>query len=387
MPMSYDLAVVGAGIVGLGVALAASRRGLGSVVVDRGASAFGASIRNFGFVTVTGQKAGDHYARARRSRDVWAEVAPEAGIPILHRGLMMPAYRAEAMAVLQAFMRTDMGAECRLMEPGEASERVPALRLDGARGVLYSPHELRVESREAVPKLAAWLAGARDVAFRWNTAVQAVVPGGVATSEGLVRADRVAVCPGDDLSTLYPDLIRPKDLSICTLQMLRVAPARPTRLGAAIMSDLSLARYEGFADLIEAAPLANRLDRDAAETRAAGIHLIAVQSADGSLVVGDSHVYGDRPEPFARERFDELILSELDAVLDLPGRRVTERWTGTYASASDRTVLVEAPEPHVRLAMVTGGTGASTAFALGEEVVGDLFGMASEEFRGMEMAR
>ena len=64
----FDLAVVGAGILGLAHALAAVRRGLSVVVIDRDAQANGASVRNFGFVTVTGQRAGAHWRRARRSR-------------------------------------------------------------------------------------------------------------------------------------------------------------------------------------------------------------------------------------------------------------------------------------------------------------------------------
>ena len=36
-----------------------------------------------------------------RSRDIWSEVAAEAGIPILHRGLAMVARRPEARAVLE----------------------------------------------------------------------------------------------------------------------------------------------------------------------------------------------------------------------------------------------------------------------------------------------
>lgn len=386
MTLSYDLAIVGAGIVGLGMALAGARHGLKVAVVDRSAAATGASIRNFGFVTVTGQKGGAHWARARRSRDVWAEVAAAASIPVLHHGLVMPAYRNEAAGVLEAFLRTVMSDGCRMISPAEAAGLVPALRLEGARAILHSPYELRVESREAVPRLAAWLAETHGVDFHWSTAVHAVVPKGLATSAGTLRATRTVVCPGDDLATLYHDRIRPAGVRICTLQMLRVAPAEPTRLGAAVMSDLSFARYEGFADLPEAEALTERLDREAAEARDAGVHLIAVQSADGSLVVGDSHVYGDRPAPFASERFDALILAELDAVLDLPGRRVTERWTGTYASASDRTVLIEAPEPNVRLAIVTGGTGASTGFALGEEVVGELLGIAPDQFQTKEIA-
>jgi glycine/D-amino acid oxidase-like deaminating enzyme len=54
----YDLAIVGAGILGLAHALAAARQGRRVVVIDREARAIGASVRNFGFVTVTGQSAG-----------------------------------------------------------------------------------------------------------------------------------------------------------------------------------------------------------------------------------------------------------------------------------------------------------------------------------------
>ena len=99
-----------------------------------------------------------------------------------------------------------------------------------------------------------------------------------------------------------------------------------------------------------------------------------VQSADGSLVVGDSHHYGPTPDPFASEAVDQLILDEYEAVFGHAPPPVRERWTGTYASASDRTVLIDQPCQDIRLVMVTTGAGASTGFALGEEVVNDLFG-------------
>src|ERR1700688_3111707 len=115
----FDLAVVGAGILGLATALAAVRRGLRVIVVDRDAQANGASVRNFGFITVTGQQNGDCWRRARRSRDVWVEIASAAGIPVLQRGLLTIARRHEARRVLEQFLATEMGAECELVEPGE----------------------------------------------------------------------------------------------------------------------------------------------------------------------------------------------------------------------------------------------------------------------------
>ncbi|NWJ25519.1 TIGR03364 family FAD-dependent oxidoreductase [Rhizobium sp. RM] len=373
MSEHFDLAVVGAGIIGLSVALAAVKKGKKVVVIERNAKAIGASIRNFGFITISGQKQGDHWARARRARDVWAEVVQEAGIEVLHRGLVMPAYRQEAEAVLDAFLETDMGSDCRRISAAEALEHVPSIRAEGMRGALYSPHEIRVESREAIPKIAAWLEARHGVTFHWNTAVNAVDGTTVSTSRGVIEAEACVVCPGDDFSTLFPDRIAPYKLRVCTLQMLRVMPAKPIKFDAAVMSDLSFGRYEGFADLPVAKALCDRLDAELSEMRREGIHLIAVRSADGSLVVGDSHVYGNAQEPFAQDRIDTLIMEAFDQIFDLPGREIIGRWCGSYASASDRVVMVDEPADNIRLVMVTGGTGASTGFALGEQVINSLY--------------
>lgn len=374
-PRSFDLAVIGAGIVGLAHALAAARRGKRVVVIDRDRQANGASIRNFGFITVTGQQRGQCWQRAMRSRDVWIEVAQQAGIAIVQSGLCVAARRPEAARVLEAFLATEMGVECRLLSPADAARYVPGLRQSSLAAALWSPHERRVESRTAIPRLAGWLAEAIGVTFLRSTFVTAVEPPRIETTRGTIMAETAIVCPGHDFQALFADRIGAYGLTTCKLHMLRLAPSdREFRLGAPVMSDLGLVRYLGYAELPEAAALRDRL---IAEQKAAldnGVHLIAVQSADGSLVVGDSHHYGETVDPFAPEAVDQLILDELDTVLDVPGRAVCERWTGVYASAGDRLMLVDRPSDSVRIVIVTSGTGASTAFAIGEEVVAELYG-------------
>ena len=370
---SYDLAVVGAGVIGMACALAAARRGKRVVVIDRDAQANGASVRNFGFITVTGQDHHQMWARARRTRDIWAEVAPLAGVPILHRGLVMTARRDEAVAVLEAFLATEMGEGCRLMGRDEVGRDHPHLAGAGLKAALWSPHDLRVESRQAIPRLAAWLEASHHVRFLWGAAALSVETGKVITTRGVIAADAIAVCPGDDLSTLFPDRSAAAGVTRCKLQMLRLADPG-FRLSAAVMSDLGLVRYAGYAALPQAAALAARLDSEQPAHLANGIHLIVVQSADGSLVVGDSHHYAPTPDPFSHQGVDDLILEEFATVFGAPASPVIERWTGTYASAQDRTVLMETPMEGVRLVMVTTGAGASTGFALGEEVVADLMG-------------
>lgn len=367
----FDLAVVGAGIVGLATALAAARRGLSVVVLDRDAQANGASVRNFGFITVTGQERARMWARARRSRDVWVEVAAAAGIPIVHEGLWMSARRPESVAVLEAFMATDMAEGCRLLTPQEARLRCPQLPAPHLLALLESSLEVRVESREAIPRLANWLADQHRVTFLRNTSVLAIEPPVVVTSRGAVHAGRVVVCPGDDFNTLYAARLSQFPLIRCKLQMLRLADPG-FRLPAALMSDLGLGRYHGYADLPEAAALKERLGIEQPMHLKHGVHLIVVQSANGTLVVGDSHHYAPTPDPFSHEHVDALILEEFRAAFGIEPPPILERWTGTYASSPERPLLLDAPHPLIRLVIVTCGAGASTGFAIGEEVVQDL---------------
>jgi FAD dependent oxidoreductase TIGR03364 len=373
----YDLAVVGAGILGLAHALAAARRGLRVVVIERDLRPNGASIRNFGFATVTGQARGEVWRLAMRSRDVWAEVAPEVGIAIEHRGLLLTLRRPESVAVAEAFLATEMGEGCELLSAETLRKSHPNLAAPDTLGALASPHELRVESRTAVPQLAAWLEATHCVHFRFGEAVLSASPPRVETSRAKIRAERVVVCPGDDFISLFPERIAAFGLRRCRLSMLRLADPG-FRAPAALMSDLGLVRYAGFADLPQARALRRRLEAEQPRHLANGVHLIAVQSADGTLVVGDSHHYDDAPGPFAPAEAEALILDELQAATGLAPPPVLERWTGTYAVADDRTWLVDAPAPNARLVMVTAGCGASIAFALAEQVIGELLGETAE---------
>jgi FAD dependent oxidoreductase TIGR03364 len=345
------------------------------VVIDRDAQSSGASVRNFGFITVTGQERGAAWARARRTCAIWEEVAQQAGIPILQRGLWMTARRPESVAVLEAFLDTEMGEGCKLLSRAAARASSPDLAHEQVQAVLASSVDLRVESREAIPKIAAWLAQRWGVEFLRQTAVLSIDPPRVETSRGVVHAGAVVVCPGDDTSSLYPERIARYAVTRCKLQMLRLEDPG-FRLPGALMSDLGLVRYAGYSALPESAPLRARLEAEQGEHLRHGIHLIVVQSADGSLIVGDSHHYAATPDCFADERIDRLILEEFAAATGRPPPAVRERWIGTYAAAPDRTMFIDAPASGVRIVMITSGSGASTGFAIGEQVVAELCGSA-----------
>ena len=360
-----DLVIVGAGIVGLACALVAVEQGLSVQLVDREPVCTGASIRNFGFVTVTGQGSGVAWQRAQRSRAIWAHIAPQAGIAIEHTGAMVLAQRTEAEAVLRELLQTPEGAGLEWLSPKALQQRAPHLAHAHIQGALYSPHELRIESRVAIEKLRQWLAS-RGVRFHMGQAVRHVETGRVETATQVLRGARVVVCPGADIRSLFPQTFEDKNTQLCQLQMLRVRPPEGYRLGAALMSDLSLVRYRGFSELPGAQRLADRLKLEMPRALHHGIHLIVVQSADGSLVVGDSHQYGQALPPFVPAEAEELILAEMQRLLCLGHYRVEERWTGIYPSGPQEA-LIKTVLPGVQLLSVTSGTGMSTGFALAEE--------------------
>jgi len=222
-----------------------------------------------------------------------------------------------------------------------------------------------VEPRFALEKLRRWLA-AQGVRFHMGQAVQRVETGRVFLEAGELRAERIVVCPGADIRSLFGSVFAERQTQLCQLQMLRVRPPAGYRLGAALMSDLSLVRYPGFQEMPGAQRLADRLQVEASEALRRGIHLIVVQSADGSLVVGDSHDYGACLPPFAAAQTEALILAEMQRLLCLGHYQVEERWTGCYPRGPE-DAWAHTPMPGVQVLSVTSGTGMSTAFALAEE--------------------
>lgn len=366
----YDIVVVGAGIVGLAHAWSAAKQGLRVAVLEKNTRCIGASVRNFGFITVTGQRAGDTWRRALRSKELWAEVAPKAGIPICHQGLIVVAQRQEALEILETFAQTAMGEACALLSSVDLLGRFPEIRGDHALGGLYSPHELRVESKDAIGQLTQWLIQEMGVEFFFEHELLEINLPQLRTASNIFHTERLILCPGTEISGVAEPFLTEHRLTHTQLQMLRVLPSHPLPLQAAVMSDLSLVRYAGYTGLNCHQNLLERLKLEELPCLDAGIHLIVVQSEDGSLVVGDSHHSVHKAEPFAQESVDLMILEQLKRILNLDEYRVTHRWTGKYpVGRADTDALILSPDPNIRVVSVISGTGASTAFGLAEEVI------------------
>lgn len=368
-----DVAVVGGGIVGLAHALAAARQGRRVVLFERDERAVGASIRNFGLLWPVGQP-GELYQRALRSREIWLDVLKRSGAWYAESGSLHLAHHADEQAVLEEFLATtptavDNGA--RLLTPAEVAERSDVARPDGLRCALWSPTEINVDPRQAIPAVAEVLARDFGVELVFGAAVLGIDHPRVRTTAGDWRAERVVVCSGNEFQALYPQVFAESGIRRCKLQMMRTGP-QPSgwALGPTPCAGLTLLHYRSFAHCASLPALRQRFEDELPEHLAGGVHVLVSQTADGAVTIGDSHDYRITHDPFEHESVNRAILDYFATFAALPRPGIAERWHGVYPSLPGGAAdLIVDPEPGVTVVNGLGGAGMTLSFGLAEDVL------------------
>lgn len=370
MSRSFDVTVVGSGIVGLGAAYAAAKRGLSVVVVDRTSEPIGASIRNFGHLCFTPQ-AGDARTYGVLARELWLQLAADAGFWLRESGTVVVARHDDELALLDAARRASpcgdsrlpVEEEIRMLTAVEVGERAP-IRGGVATGGAFLAADLQTDPRVAVGAIARHLRR-MGVEFRMRTAVGRVRSGLVETSRGDLTTGLTVVAVNHDIDQLLPESAERHSVERCALDMLRVDASLAVPLGSPLLTGWSLVRYRGFARLPEAAAVRERLHGDRPDLAAIDLNQMFTQLPDGSLLVGDTHWRGVTVSPFQSEAAANLMLAEAERLLQTGPLRVRERWQGVYAAAPDE-FLVDRPEPGVLAIAATTGIGMTTGLGLAE---------------------
>lgn len=365
--------VVGAGVVGLGAAAEAHRRGYRVTVVEQAGSVVGSSVQNFGHVCVTAQAgAARDYAVAARER--WLSLGSAAGFAVARTGTHVVARTDTELALLGELAAERGPAEVRLLDAAQTRAAVP-VRPTPVVGGAHLPLDLQVDPRVAAPALAAWLER-QGVAFRWRTAARAVGPGRVETSAGRLDADVVVVAAHHDLDRLLPDVAARAGMRRCRLHMLRVRPpgAGP-RFTGPVLTGWSMVRYAALAACPSAPRVAAELVAGDPAAAAWDVNLMLTPQTDGTLILGDTHLRAVDAPVFQDEegyavllRLAADLLGTGDGTGPRTGLEVVERWQGTYATAPEEFLVAE-PEPGVHVATVTTGIGMTTGLGLAAHVL------------------
>ncbi|SKA96105.1 FAD dependent oxidoreductase TIGR03364 [Agreia bicolorata] len=366
----FDVVVVGAGIVGLGAALAAIDRGCSVLVIDRASEIAGASIRNFGHLCFTPQS-GIARDFALASREIWLRLARDAGFWIDDAGTLVVARHDDEMHLLRelAAQRARSAGdpvEVELLTADEIEEQA-ALPAGSAVGGARLPRDLQVDPRFAAAAIRDYLRG-RGVEFRMRTAAGRIESGRVDTSRGPVDAGLIVVAVNHDIDQLFPALAERHGVIRCGLDMLRVTADLPRPLTGPLLTGWSLVRYSAFTDITASAAVRDRLTAERPDLAGFDLNQMYTQRPDGSLIVGDSHWKGATILPFQPEAAAHAFLDEFEALFQSQPA-VVERWQGVYATAPQE-FLIEEIAPGVLVTVVTTGIGMTTGLGLAEQVIG-----------------
>ncbi|MEE3718483.1 TIGR03364 family FAD-dependent oxidoreductase [Tumidithrix elongata RA019] len=364
-----EIAIVGAGIVGLAHALAAAKQGFKVTVFERNFAAVGASIRNFGMVWPIGQPAGKLRDRALRSREIWLEIAERAGLYCDRSGSLLLAYRQDELNVLEEFIATNAPNDSiALLNADEVAGKSNAVNSDGLLGGLWSDTEMTVDPREAIQKLPAFLAHHYPIEFQFGKTVTAISHPNLQVGSELWTADRIFVCSGADMETLYPEIYAETGITKVKLQMMRTVPQPESwRLGPSLCAGLTLTHYASFAHCSTLDALKKRIELETPDFPKWGIHVMVSQNGLGELILGDSHEYGLNPDPFDRCEINDLVLDYLQKFAKFPSLAIAETWHGVYAKLSGKTEFIAQPTPNVVLVNALSGAGMTLSFGLAEE--------------------
>ncbi len=364
--------IVGAGIVGLAHAWSAAKQGWSATVFERSPEARGASVRNFGMVYPLSQP-DSLRPLALRSRQIWIDLAEQAEIWLIPCGSLHLAFRDDEWQVLTEFFElsrtSELGPHLQLLSKHECLIKSPGIRSQELRGGLASDLELRVDPVSAVRSMTSWLRGTFGVDFHFETTiVEATSHRLTAASGNRFEFDKIIICSGADLETLFPCVLTEIPLTKCKLQMMRTAPQPDGwTLGPHLAGGLTLRHYPTFRSCSSLQPLAQRIAVESPELDRYGIHVLVSQDQYGRVVIGDSHQYGSDIDLFHSDEIDRLILRELQGMIQLPTWQIESRWSGIYAKLPESGYCFLSPQPDLYLCTGTGGGGMTLAFAIAEE--------------------
>jgi len=340
--IACDAVVIGAGIAGLGAALALERRGLDVSVVERHVMAAGASSRNAGFLM---RGCADHYSDAcgRYGRDraaaLWRFTEDNLKILRAEGAESLPSFRAvpSCLMALDEQQERELTTSCQMLQ--EDGFRAPWLTSgsDSAwaggrgRGGLINPDDASVNPFE----LMTLLAGKLKRGIHENQEVCAVELDGervrVCTATHEFVAPRVLVCTNAYGPLLFPaleKLITPRRGQMIAL---RYPPERRVSLAFSYYFNHGSEYFR--------------------------------QTPDGTIVFGGCRTrhaerelgYEDRTTPWVQGDIEECAGTLLGG-----GFEILRRWAGTMGFSPDGLPMVgPVPgfDPHGRIWFCGGFTG------------------------------
>jgi D-hydroxyproline dehydrogenase subunit beta len=341
-PLSFDIVIVGAGIVGAACAREFAEAGLAVALIEADIIGGGATAAAMGHIAVMDDSEAQ-FALTRYSQLLWKQLGERlpADVEYLPCGALWVA--ADELEMRQVFRKqqyyTQRGAPVEILDPQALAEAEPNLRpgLQGALfvkddAVVYPPCAARFLVKEAQQLGAELFLGRRVIAVNGNTAK--LDNGTSLTYESAVLANGIAASSLAKTINLQP------------------------RKGHLVITD----RYPGFAhhQIIELGYL-----KSAHAIQADSVAFNVQPRPSGQVLIGSSRQYGANEPTMDRNVLSAMLRRAFEYMPDLHKLSAIRSWTGFRAATSDKLPLIGLCPETDNIYLATGHEGLGITTSLG----------------------
>ncbi len=381
MTQALDIIVIGAGALGIFHAYHALKAGKKVLLLEKDKRAQEATVRNFGQVVPSGLIPGSEWHEyGRIATALYKELQEEFNIGIRNNGSCYIANTAAEMAVLEElqdkFKAVDYASQ--LWTKEQLLAQYPMVQTDYASGALYFPQEVSAEPEILIHRVLELLSlkFPRQFSHRNNCPVVDVTTTGseqvaVSTADKQTYlATHCIICSGREFRLLFPEVFADSGLIVSKLNMMATYPQQNTVLPGNILTGLTIRRYESFT----ACDSYHQLDKADVPQDCIdyGIHILFKQRVDGSVIIGDSHLYApvadqDDLSVFYNDmHINEVMLREAKKIMQLDNWHIAQTWAGFYAQHEDE-IFCRSLENRIHIVTGIGGKGMTTAAGFAQQ--------------------
>lgn len=383
MKPSYDLIVVGSGVLGTFHAFHALKKGLRVAIVEKDKMPKGATIQNFGQVVPSGMDS-KWQAYGRESLAIYKEIQSQFDISIRQNGSVYLASNEEEIQLIEelSIINQSNNYQSHLLTKQECLYKYPGLRSDYVKAGLFFPEEVTAEPRTMIYRLQEFMIQKMGLKIITNTSIINCesTPNGVTLSSASNKeflASKVIICNGNEFKNLYPKLFNESDLEVSKLQMMQTKPQKNYKLDGSILTGLSIRRYEAFYECPSFKAIKAKENPDALEKKW-GVHILFKQAADGSVILGDSHHYADAQNiddlGFDLDMdIDNFMIQEAKKIIDLPNYEIQNRWYGMYSQCKTKDIFEHTVGDNIHIITGIGGKGMTGSAGFSKENITKIF--------------
>ncbi len=382
METTYDVLIVGGGVLGTFHAYHAQKKGLKVALLEKDRAPQGATIRNFGQVVPSGMNS-KWQAYGRESLKIYKRIQSKFDISVREEGTVYLASNEEEVQLLEELHHINKSNDyvSELLTKATCLENYPGLRHDYVKAGLFFPQEITLEPRKMIGKLHDYLLNCGMPIFYDTYVLECTSLSDsvmVYTAKGITfSAKKVLICNGSDFKTLYPEIFRESDLEVSKLQMMQTKPQGNYVLKGSILTGLSIRRYEAFIECPSFMTIKTKEQKESLEKKW-GIHILFKQAMDGSVILGDSHEYAlaghsDDLGIDLNMDIDNFILQEAKKILDLPTYEIQNRWFGTYSQCKTTDIYQHTIDTNIHIVTGIGGKGMTGSAGFAKENINRIF--------------